>query len=427
VALLTSGVSADYTGTSTSATVAVTAGAGNRKLIVGFAMEAAVDVTALTFNGQDLVALGLLVELTDISTDGVSRCLMFEQFDAGLPASGDTALSATFSAAATGGGRMFYWLVDGVRQDQIAEGASGQLANGGTSVATFQTDETFASGEDDRALCAVAYRNDAATSILLTTPSGASNIDAAGFTVAGGGRVNGSHKVGSMGTGTVQPQWTTQATAASRRTGAAVMLNPAASINTGSGASDLGGLEAAGSGTKTVTGSGASALGGLAASGSGGTALTSASGASALGGLAAAGAGTLTLSAAGAAPLGGLAASGAAGLILGASGAVALGGLAAAGSGSNLDEVEEPDITGSGASALGGLIAAGLGGKTSTASGGVGLGGLLAAGEANFFAIVRPGSSVAAHVAGAGVSADNALSSVSAAEAGAKVSVSRAI
>jgi hypothetical protein len=287
VALLTSGVSADYTGTSTSATVAVTAGAGNRKLIVGFAMEAAVDVTALTFNGQDLVALGLLVELTDISTDGVSRCLMFEQFDAGLPASGDTALSATFSAAATGGGRMFYWLVDGVRQDQIAEGASGQLANGGTSVATFQTDETFASGEDDRALCAVAYRNDAATSILLTTPSGASNIDAAGFTVAGGGRVNGSHKVGSMGTGTVQPQWTTQATAASRRTGAAVVLNPAASINTGSGASDLGGLEAAGSGTNTVTGSGASALGGLAASGSGGTALTSASGASALGGLAA--------------------------------------------------------------------------------------------------------------------------------------------
>jgi hypothetical protein len=229
MALLTSGVSAAYTGTSASATVAVTAGAGNRKLIVGFAMESNVTVTALTFNGQDLVALGLEIPLTDISTDSASRCIMFEQFDAGLPASGDTALAATFSGSATGGGRMFYWLVDGVRQDQVADGASGQVVNGATpGPATFQTDETFIAGDDDRALFAVAYRNDNETSILLTTPSSATHIDAAGFTIAGGGRVNGSSKVGSMGTGTVRPTWTTQTTGQDRRTGCACMLNAAA-------------------------------------------------------------------------------------------------------------------------------------------------------------------------------------------------------
>jgi hypothetical protein len=305
VALLTSGSSATFEGTSTSATVAVTAGAGNRKLIVGFSGEAlgsGVTVSALTFNGQDL--LPLIVDLTDITTEGFGRCVMFEQFEAGLPASGDHTLSATFST--TWGGRMYYWLVDAVRQDQLAEGASGQIVNSpDNNNTTWQTDETFAAGEDGRVLCAVAYRNDEATSLTLTTPSGATLV--ADVTVSSGGTVtarsSGSHKVGSMGTGTVRPTWTTETAGATRKTGAAVMLNPAASINTGSGASDLGGLEAAGSGTKTVTGSGASALGGLAASGSGGTALTSASGASALGGLAAAGAGTLTLSAAGAAAL----------------------------------------------------------------------------------------------------------------------------
>lgn len=236
MALLDSGVSAAFTGTSATVDVSVTAGAGNRKLIVGIAMESVVTVDELDFNSQDLVALGLEIPLTGITTDGVSSCIMFEQFEAGLPASGTHTITATFSGAATGGGRMFYWLVDGVEQGELAEGASGNILNGGSSTSTFQTDETFVAGDDGRACFAVCYRNDDATSILLTTPSSATHIDAAGFTIAGGGRVNGSSKVGSMGTGTVRPTWTTQATAANRRTGSACMLNPAADEANASGA-----------------------------------------------------------------------------------------------------------------------------------------------------------------------------------------------
>lgn len=224
MALLDSGATAQVTGTSASASVAVTAGAGNRKLIVGFAGESPATVTALTFNGQDLVANGLLIANTDIFTDGVSGCQMFEQFEAGLPSSGSFTLSATFSTSTTGGVVMYYWLVDGVRQDQLADGGSGEISNSGSSTSTWQTDETFVAGEDDRALFAVGYRNDAATSLALTTPSGATNFGST--TLAGGGRVVGSHKVGSMGTGTIRPAWTTQAANQNRRTGAAAMLNP---------------------------------------------------------------------------------------------------------------------------------------------------------------------------------------------------------
>lgn len=224
MALLTSG-SVGFTGSTASVSVAVTAGNGNRKLIVGIVGETAVTPTALTFNGQDLVALGLEIPLTAITTDGVSSAIMFEQFDAGLPSSGSTTLSLTMSGSATGGARMYYWLVDGVRQDQLAEGGSGQIANAGSSTSTFQTDETFVAGSTDRAIFAVAYRNDNATSLLLSTPSSPTLV--IDTTVTGGGRVSGSSKVGSIGTGTVRPTWTTQATGQNRRTGAACCLNPA--------------------------------------------------------------------------------------------------------------------------------------------------------------------------------------------------------
>lgn len=230
MALLDSGSTSTFTGSSASVNVAVTAGSGSRKLIVGIAMESAVTVTALTFNGVDLVDLGLEIPLTGIVTDAVSTCIMFEQFEAGLPASGSTALALTLSGSATGGGRMFYWLVDAVRQDQLAEGGSGQVGNvSGSSTSTFQTDETFPTGDDARVICGVAYRNDNATSLLLTTPSSATNV--ADVTVTGGGRVSGSAKVGSMGTGTVSPTWTTQATGQNRRTGAACVLNPVTSAS----------------------------------------------------------------------------------------------------------------------------------------------------------------------------------------------------
>ena len=264
--LLDSGSTSTFTGSSASANVTVTDGAGNRKLIVGVAMEApGVSVTGLTFNTQNL----LEVDDAGIVTDGVSTCIMFEQFEAGLPASGSHQLALTLSGNAADGGRMFYWLVDSVRQDQLAVGASGQVSNSGSSTATFQTDQTFEAGEDERVLCAVGYRNDNATSLLLTTPASATLV--ADETVPGGGRVSGSSKVGGMGTGTVRPTWTTQASSQNRRTGAAVMLEPAEAEEPdvdASGTPTAAAPTASGSASVVVSSSGATTAAAPTASGS---------------------------------------------------------------------------------------------------------------------------------------------------------------
>lgn len=243
--VLDNGSSSTFTGSSTSVNVAVSAGAGNRKLIVGIAMESAVSVTALTFNGQDLVALGREIPNTAIVTNSAATCIMFEQFEAGLPASGSTALALTLSGSATGGAKLYYWLVDGLRQDQTGQGGSGQVTNGAApGPATFQTDETFTVSSTDCFLAAVAYRNDNETSLLLTTPASATLV--ADVTISGGGRLSGSHKNGGFSVGTVRPTWTTQTTGQDRRTGAAALFDPVSAVAEVSGALTLGAATVAG-------------------------------------------------------------------------------------------------------------------------------------------------------------------------------------
>jgi hypothetical protein len=205
--------------------VSVSAGAGNRKLIVGLAMESAVSVTALTFDGDSM--LGGEIANTVIVTNSAATCGMWEMLEADLPASGTISLALTLSGSATGGGRLFYWLVDDLDQAEAVQGGSGQVTNGAApGPATFQTDETFDVDSADCFLAAVAYRNDNETSLLLTTPASATNV--ADVTIAGGGRLSGSHKNGSFSVGTVRPTWTTQTTGQDRRTGAAAIFHPAA-------------------------------------------------------------------------------------------------------------------------------------------------------------------------------------------------------
>jgi hypothetical protein len=223
ISLLTSGNSTAQTGNSFNVPVTVSAGNGNRKLLIGVVTETATaTITSITFNGQELVGLGLQVPGSEAAPDsGAARCVFFEQFEGGMPTPGSHNISCVFGGA--GDKVVFFWLVDGARQDQLATGAQNSLNNTGSTVATLS--QTIAAADAGAFLASVGYRNDNATSLQLTAP--ASSTMVADLTISGGGRAAGGSKLGGLTAGNNTVTWTTQATAQQRRALSAVVVNPA--------------------------------------------------------------------------------------------------------------------------------------------------------------------------------------------------------
>src|SRR5690606_24268609 len=241
VSLLTSGNSGVVTGNG-SVNVSVTTGAGNRKLLVGIAIESSAnaDVASLTFNGQELVALGLEVPGTPTNPNSFARTVFYEQFEGGMPADGTSALAYTWSSA-TGDKAVFYWLVDGANQGALATGAEASVLQGGASGSTLS--DTIAADDAGAFLASVAYRNNTTGTLQLTAP--ASSTMVADLSAAGSGaRLSGGHRAGlTVGSNTVT--WTFSTTT-DRRCLSAVVVNSAPDSRGVSGGFTLGAVTTAG-------------------------------------------------------------------------------------------------------------------------------------------------------------------------------------
>ena len=241
VSLLTSGNSGVVTGNG-SVNVSVTTGAGNRKLLVGIAIESSAnaDVASLTFNGQELVALGLEVPGTPTNPNSFARTVFYEQFEGGMPADGTSALAYTWSSA-TGDKAVFYWLVDGANQGALATGAEASVLQGGASGSTLS--DTIAADDAGAFLASVAYRNNTTGTLQLTAP--ASSTMVADLSAAGSGaRLSGGHRAGlTVGSNTVT--WTFSTTT-DRRCLSAVVVNSAPDSREVSGGFTLGAVTTAG-------------------------------------------------------------------------------------------------------------------------------------------------------------------------------------
>jgi len=244
ITVLDSGSSAVVAAAELTINVTVSAGSGNRKLLVALACEGDIEFSAVTFNGQNLVSLGLEVpDSHGLSDDGLGQGIFWEQFEGGMPAPGTHAITTTVAGGTGGEGRLFYWLIDGARQDQIAEGANAAQGNSGTTQATTST--TISSASADGFLASVFYRNDNATSINLTSPT--PTAQTTDLTCSGGGRLRGAHKLEGLTAGSNTVTWTTQASGQQRRALSAVTVQPI------SGASLTIGTAAFASGAATVS------------------------------------------------------------------------------------------------------------------------------------------------------------------------------
>jgi len=244
ITVLDSGSSAVVAAAELTINVTVSAGSGNRKLLVALACEGDIEFSAVTFNGQNLVSLGLEVpDSHGLSDDGLGQGIFWEQFEGGMPAPGTHAITTTVTGGTGGEGRLFYWLIDGARQDQIAEGANAAQGNSGTTQATTST--TISSASADGFLASVFYRNDNATSINLTSPT--PTAQTTDLTCSGGGRLRGAHKLEGLTAGSNTVTWTTQASGQQRRALSAVTVQPI------SGASLTIGTAAFASGAATVS------------------------------------------------------------------------------------------------------------------------------------------------------------------------------
>lgn len=225
ISLLDSGNSgAVATSATTTVGVTVSAGAGNRKLLVGITLEDFTGNAApatVTFNGQELVALGLAVPGATNNQQSACRTIFFEQFEGGMPAPGSHNITVTWTAT-TGGAVVAYWLVDGVRQDQLATGGANGSNNGGASGTTLTTSIT--AGDTGAFLASVAYRNNTGGTLQLTAPgSSTTSIDTnAGV---GGSRLSAGHKLAGLTAGANNATWTFASTT-DRRSMAVVVVNP---------------------------------------------------------------------------------------------------------------------------------------------------------------------------------------------------------
>lgn len=270
VGLLDSGNSGVVTGGSGSVGVDVTTGNGNRKLLVGFTCESSTntDVATLTFNGQELVALGLQVPSSEANPNSFARVKFYEQFEGGMPADGTATLSFTFTSA-TGDKAIFFWLVDNARQDQLATGAQNSVLAAGGAGTTIGT--AITAGAAGAFLASVAYKNASTGTLTLTAPA-ASTTDADLNGAGSGDRLGGGHKAGSLSVGSDTVTWTHSSEA--RRALSVVVVNPvpeARQVGGGgvfgfssAGTAELGSQSAAGDGEVTFATSGTAARGRVA-------------------------------------------------------------------------------------------------------------------------------------------------------------------
>lgn len=246
ISLLNSGNSgAVATSSTTTVAVTVSAGNGNRKLLVGIAIESAsgnVAPATVTFNGQELVALGLQVPSTSQNPNSLARTVFYEQFEAGMPGNGSNNLQVTWSAT-TGAALVAYWLLDGCRQDQTATGASTSVTQGTGGAATTLT-AAIAAGDTGSFLASVGYRNNTTGSLQLTAPaSSTTHIDSGAG--GGGNRLAAASKLGSLTAGSNNATWTFSSTT-DRRSMSVVVVNPAPDPRNASGTLTLGAATTAG-------------------------------------------------------------------------------------------------------------------------------------------------------------------------------------
>ena len=236
VSLLDSGNTGVVTGGSTSINVTVSAGAGNRKLLVGVACESSTNAlpSSITFNGQDLVSLGLEVSGTLQNPDSFASTVFYEQFDGGMPSPGTSALAVTWDSA-TGDKAVFYWLVDGCDQGNLATGAGNNVAGAGGAGTTIGTSIT--AGDTAAFLASVGYKNNTTGTLQLTAP-GSSTTDGDLSGAGSGDRLGGGHKTGSLTAGSNTVTWTHSSE--SRRAMSVVVVNPAADERALSGGFTLG-------------------------------------------------------------------------------------------------------------------------------------------------------------------------------------------
>lgn len=243
ISILTQG-GAVGSGTSASPSVTLTAGAGNRRLIVAIAEETIPPGTwTITYGG-----VGMSTILVDAdTTDGAATVRMFELLEASLPANGARTLS--MSATAAGDWAYYYWIIDGATQAAASVGF-GFVANAGAAGTTISTGTGTGSNSPTVSaagaiICAGAYKNNSTSTVSMTAPASSTTDQ----DVAGGGassRLAFGHKLGSLTPGTVTVTFTHDSV--SRRCVAAYVAEPAASGPTISGAAF-----AAGSATMAAT------------------------------------------------------------------------------------------------------------------------------------------------------------------------------
>lgn len=190
ISVLANGNSGDITGTG-SGNIAITFSAGNRqrKLLVGIVEESASAISSVVINGQDLVALGLLVPSSQSSPTTADRAVFYEQFDAGLPLTGSSNLVVTFGT--TGGNkRVFWWLLDGCEQNALASGGASRATGAVTTTANTAT----SAGAAGSFMASVCYRDSTTGTLVMTTPASSTTVQVTGTS----SRFSGGHKLGGF-------------------------------------------------------------------------------------------------------------------------------------------------------------------------------------------------------------------------------------
>jgi hypothetical protein len=227
----------DAAGTGTGATpsITLTAGAGNRRLIVAYSEEdtSAPGTITMTFGGN------ALTQRVSVAPDSSARTAIFDLLEANMPANGSQTLSITAGSSAPGWAYS-YWLIDGADQGTPTTNSNSVL-NGGAAGTTIGTTVTAAAA--GAFLCAGMYKNNSTSTVTMTAPASSTlTLDTAGADASE--RLAFGHKLGSLSVGSNTVTFTHDSQ--TRRCIAAYLVEPAPEARNISGGFTLAAVTMAG-------------------------------------------------------------------------------------------------------------------------------------------------------------------------------------